>query len=485
MRAGCPIGPPDSLILAKAVTVCLIVGLPWFAANREDPQSWIEKSAMPFRSVTTIVARSTSGDERLAADRPPNEANGLGNQPGVPNSRPEGRRRTLLPGQPFEMMNKISKPRRKKCASGSHPTWMERPMAARRKNKNQPTPVSADPNPSDTPATASGGPSSETVAMPTDAAPDRPKFIVGIGSSAGGLEAVKALLEALPADTGMAFVLIQHLDPHHPSALVEILSKATSMPVEEASDGAAACANHVVIIPPNVDMTIQHGMLRLTPRTTARTLHLPIDMFLRSLAEDLKSRAIGVILSGTGTDGTLGLKAVKGEGGIAFAQDQTAQHDGMPRSAVASGCVDFILPPAQIAAELVRIARHPYSNHEEEPVPSAVGKVPEDEFGKVVRLLTTTFGVDLAHYKHPTLRRRIERRMVLCRSQNAEDYLRYLRENPAELQALFDDVFIQVTSFFRDPETFEALKQVVFPSLHVGPLRRRADPRLGCWLRLG
>ena len=277
----------------------------------------------------------------------------------------------------------------------------------------------------------------------------------------------------------MAFALIQHLDPHHPSALVEILSKATSMPVEEASDGAAACANHVVIIPPNVDMTIQHGMLRLTPRTTARTLHLPIDMFLRSLAEDLKSRAIGVILSGTGTDGTLGLKAVKGEGGIAFAQDQTAQHDGMPRSAVASGCVDFILPPAQIAAELVRIARDPYSNHEEEPVPSAVGKVPEDEFGKVVRLLATTFGVDLAHYKHPTLRRRIERRMVLCRSQNAEDYLRHLRENPAELQALFDDVFIQVTSFFRDPETFEALKQVVFPSLM---LDRSADAPIRVWV---
>ncbi len=226
-------------------------------------------------------------------------------------------------------------------------------------------------------------------------------------------------------------------------------------------------------------MTIEHGVLHLTLCTTARTPHLPIDRFLRSLAEDQKSRAIGVILSGTGTDGTLGLKAVKGEGGIAFAQDESAQHDGMPRSAVASGCVDFILPPAQIAAELVRIARHPYSNHEKEPVPSAVGKVKEDQFGKVVRLLTTTFGVDLANYKHPTLRRRIQRRMVLCRLHNIEEYLRYLRENTAELQALFDDVFIQVTSFFRDPETFEALKQIVFPRLLAG---RSADAPIRVWV---
>lgn len=277
----------------------------------------------------------------------------------------------------------------------------------------------------------------------------------------------------------MVFVLIQHLDPHHPSALVEILTKATSMSVEEARDGAAVCANHVVILPPNVDMTIQHGVLHLTPRTTARTPHLPIDLFLRSLAEDQTTRAIGVILSGTGTDGTLGLKAVKGEGGIAFAQDQTAQHDGMPRSAVASGCVDFVLPPDKIAAELAHIARHPYSNHAEEPDSSTVAKMHEDEFGKVVRLLTITFGVDLANYKRPTLRRRIERRMVLCRQPNIEEYLRYLRENPAELQALFEDVFIQVTSFFRDSEAFESLKQIVFPSLLAG---RPADAPIRVWV---
>ena len=186
-----------------------------------------------------------------------------------------------------------------------------------------------------------------------------------------------------------------------------------------------------------------------------------------------------MILSGTGTDGTLGIKAIKDEGGIAFAQDHTAQYEGMPHSAVASGCVDFVLPPDKIAAELVRIARHPYSYREEEPISLGLAQMPDDEFGEVVRLLATTSGVDLTNYKRPTLRRRIERRMVLGRLPGVAEYLRYLRENPVELQALFEDVFIQVTSFFRDPETFESLKQIVFPSLLAG---RSIDTPIRVWV---
>src|SRR5262245_5939331 len=183
--------------------------------------------------------------------------------------------------------------------------------------------------------------------------------IVGIGASAGGLEAFAALLASLSTDSGLAFVLVQHLDPKHASMLTEILSRSTTMPVGEAEDGIQVKPNHVYIIPPNTDLAIVRGILQLTPRTYTRGQHMTVDVFLRSLAEDQMNRSIGVILSGSGSDGVLGLKAIKAEGGITFAQDETtAKYSGMPGSAVAAGVVDFVLAPEGIARELERIGRH-------------------------------------------------------------------------------------------------------------------------------
>src|SRR5207247_2633604 len=193
---------------------------------------------------------------------------------------------------------------------------------------------------------------------PRIAAPAFP--IVGIGASAGGLEAVTHLLEHLPADTGMGFALMQHLDPDLESALVQILARVTSMPVREVANDLRIAPNHVYIIPPNTDMTIAQGVLKLWRRPARRAPHLSIDFFFGSLAQDQHERAVGVILSGTASDGTLGTEAIKAEGGITFAQDESARYDSMPRSAIAAGCVDFVLSPENIAKELARIARHHY-----------------------------------------------------------------------------------------------------------------------------
>lgn len=183
--------------------------------------------------------------------------------------------------------------------------------------------------------------------------------IVGVGASAGGLEAFTQLLKHLPLDTGMGFVLVQHLDPEHESALAQILSRATSLPVNDVTDNEPVQANHVYVIPRDTNLSIDQGVLKLTPRQRTRAPHRPIDSFFESLAQDLRDRAIGVVLSGTASDGTLGLEAIKAEGGITFAQDDSAKHDSMPRSAVAAGCVDLVLSPAEIAKELERIAKHP------------------------------------------------------------------------------------------------------------------------------
>ena len=184
--------------------------------------------------------------------------------------------------------------------------------------------------------------------------------IVGIGASAGGLEAFTELLKHLPVDTGLGFVLVQHLDPQHESALTQILARATSMPVREATNNLRVEAYRVYIIPPNTNLTIQRGVLQLGPRQDGRRPARSIDSFFESLAQDQRERAIGVILSGTATDGTLGLEAIKAEGGITFAQDESAKYDSMPKNAVAAGCVDFVLKPKDIAKELARIAMHPY-----------------------------------------------------------------------------------------------------------------------------
>ncbi len=298
--------------------------------------------------------------------------------------------------------------------------------------------------------------------------------IVGVGASAGGLEAFTQMLSALPVDTGMAFVLVQHLSPTHASLLAEILSRTTALPVSQVEDEPQVQPNRVYVIPPDRNMVISRGVLKLLPRKEARGQHRPIDFFLRSLAEDQGHRAIGVILSGTANDGTLGLEAIKAEGGITFAQDGTAQQGSMPQSAIARGCVDFVLPPDEIAKELAHIARHPH-------LAPASRKTPRDvpDLSKILDILSSVKGVDFSLYKVNTLYRRITRRMVLHKMQGLPAYARFLRNHPEEVEALYQDALINVTRFFRNPETFEVLAAKVLPKLLKG---RSGQEPLRIWV---
>ena len=303
-----------------------------------------------------------------------------------------------------------------------------------------------------------------------------PVAVVGIGASAGGIEAFTTLLEALPPDTGLAFVFIQHLAPTRASMLAEILSRATYMPVTEVSDEPLILADHVYVVPPGQFMIVSEGALHLAEAQGMQ--HRGIDRFFTSLSEDQGHRSIGVVLSGTATDGTLGLEAIKAAGGITFAQDGSAQHDGMPRSAVSSGCVDFVLPPEQIASEIAALSVH-LGDSSYNPF----GVDPQgDEFDQVLAILRQETGIDFSQYKSNTLHRRIRRRMALRRVPNLTEYSSYLLANAREIEALYQDILIGVTSFFRDPEAFEALKQKVFPALFAN--RSRHDPFrvwvLGC-----
>ncbi len=291
--------------------------------------------------------------------------------------------------------------------------------------------------------------------------------IVGIGASAGGLEAFTQLLSALPLDTGLAFVLIQHLDPKRESLLTALLSHSTSLPIQEARDGARIEPNHIYVIPSNTNLAVLHGRLSLMPRTEARGQHLPIDYFFRSLAVDQGSRAIGVILSGTASDGTEGLRAIKAEGGLTFSQDEkSSKYNGMPHNAIAAGVVDFVLPPEGIARELARVSRHPYVGMS--ATTKSVDPLPEcdADLNKVFILLRSATGVDFSFYKPTTLKRRIARRMVLHKIDLLSNYVRWLKQTPGEVDALYQDLLINVTSFFREPEALEALKKRVTPTFH-------------------
>lgn len=317
------------------------------------------------------------------------------------------------------------------------------------------TPTRRSP-PTDSPAKGAGA-----------GAPDedsKPFPVVGIGASAGGLEAFTHLLRALPVDTGMGFVLVQHLAPTHASVLAEILARVTHLPVMEVHDEAKVEPNHIYVIPPGRNMVIAHGKLQLIPREMSGQ-NRPIDLFLRSLAEDQAHQAIGVILSGTATDGTLGCQEIKAAGGITFAQDDTAQQDSMPKSAIAAGCIDFVLSPDKIASELARIARHPYVAPSPAAPPPKEQEELEPDLAKVLRLLREATHIDFALYKTTTVQRRINRRMLLNKIETLKDYARRLEGDPAEAQALYQDMLINVTSFFRDPQVFESLKTKVFPRL--------------------
>ena len=289
--------------------------------------------------------------------------------------------------------------------------------------------------------------------------------VVGVGASAGGLEAFTQLLTHLTPDTGFAFVLVQHLDPRHASILPKLLSAKTRMPVREAAEGDVLKQNVVLVLPADQSITVSDGVLSLSPRLESAGLHHPVDVFLRSLAMDQKSLAIAVILSGSGSDGVLGVRAVKDEGGIVFAQDEkSAQHAGMPQSAIATGCVDFVLPPEDIARELARLGGHSYVL--QQPVPAAALRPREEtSLSQIYTLLRNTSGIDFSQYQQTTIQRRLQRRMVLARVENHDDYLAYVLKEKNELGGLLNDLLIKTTRCLRDVATFEFLAQRVFPSI--------------------
>jgi two-component system, chemotaxis family, CheB/CheR fusion protein len=302
--------------------------------------------------------------------------------------------------------------------------------------------------------------------------------IVGIGASAGGLEALSDILKHLPKDTGMGFVLVQHLDPDHKSALTQLLTRVSPLPVLEVSQNLSVKPNHVYVIQPNTNLSIEQGVLKIQSRPAGRAPHLSVDFFFKSLAHDQRDCAIGVILSGTASDGTQGMEAIKTEGGITFAQDESAKYDSMPRNAIAAGCVDFVLPPEGIAKELARIAKHPYlgealarikAQTEEIIQPSPSSTFENNGFKKIVLLLRNHSGVDFSLYKPNTIERRIKRRMVLSKVDRTEAYAEILRSDTGELEALYSDLLINVTSFFRNPSAFAVLEQKVFPKLIEQP----------------
>ena len=299
--------------------------------------------------------------------------------------------------------------------------------------------------------------------------------VVGIGASAGGLEAFTQLLESLPASTGMAFVLIQHLDPTHASQLTDILSRKSKLPVREVHGDTPLAADNVYVIPASENLRIEKGILHTVPRTDASGVrNMPIDDFLQSLAKDSSNMAFGIVLSGTASDGTLGLKAIKAEGGITFAQEPTsAKFDGMPRSAIAAGAVDFVLAPAAIAKQLVALGGHSYLHDR----PAREPGVPPDSAGDlnpIFLVLRAATGIDFTHYKPNTILRRIKRRMALHGLESLKDYARRLRQDSAEAKILAQDFLINVTSFFREPETHRKLREIVFPALLKN--RQRDDP---------
>ena len=286
--------------------------------------------------------------------------------------------------------------------------------------------------------------------------------IVGIGASAGGLEAFEQFFRNVSPESGMAFVLASHLDPDHDSLLTEILQRATTMPVVEAQDQVNVAPNCVYVLPPNREMAIFHGALQLSEPEMPRGQRMVIDSFLRSLADDQGEKAIGIILSGTGTDGTLGLRAIQGAGGITLVQEpSTAKYDGMPVSAIQAGYATYTLPVEKMPEQLLSNTRQlNVQNEKPQPEPTAANGL-----SRILMLLRSGTGNDFSLYKKSTIGRRIERRMSQHNIEDIEVYARYLKEHPAEVHLLFKELLINVTSFFRDAEAFAAMKDEVLPLL--------------------
>src|SRR5215469_3257409 len=289
---------------------------------------------------------------------------------------------------------------------------------------------------------------------------DTPTRVVGIGASAGGLEAVSELLRHLPSNTGMAFVFIQHLEPRQTSRLTDILSRITDMPVEVASEQLRMRRNHIYVMPPGADITLSDGVLILEQRTESAGRHLPIDYFFHSLAKEQGNKAVAIILSGMGHDGSAGLKSIKEQGGTTFAQDEpSAQHGSMPASAIDSGYVDIVATPRKMAAELARLAQ------DRPPKPTRKRAAAENGsksgLKNIFAILRSRTEVDFSQYRKTTVRRRIQRRMVVHRLDSLDEYLAFLKRNPEEVESLYREMLIHVTGFFREPETFEVLQTTV------------------------
>lgn len=301
--------------------------------------------------------------------------------------------------------------------------------------------------------------------------------IVGIGMSAGGLEACSQLLDSLPREPGLVFVLIQHLSPHHRSALPTLLASRASLRVVEATDGTELTANTVFVIPPDFLLELSDGHLQLVPRPSQEPNLHPVDYFLNTLAAVEADRAIAVILSGTGTDGALGVRAIKERGGTVLVQQpETAKYDGMPRAAIEAGAADIVLPPSEIGQKLVELAGYATAGPE---VRAGQPVFTDRHFEEIFEILRGVVGVDFSHYKQPTIRRRILRRMAINRLTDVDRYVTQLRERPEETRSLYQDILIHVTRFFREPESFQALAASVFPSLLQG---RRADNPVRIWV---
>ncbi|MES9971250.1 MAG: chemotaxis protein CheB [Candidatus Thiodiazotropha sp.] len=305
----------------------------------------------------------------------------------------------------------------------------------------------------------------------------KPTHIVGIGASAGGLEAIEAFFKTMPPDSGVAFVVIQHLSPDHKSLMAELLSKRTHMPVRRAEDGMRVEMNSVYLIPPNKNLRLFHGRIILSEQDRdARGINLPIDIFFRSLAEDQGAKAIAIVLSGTGSDGTSGIRAIKEELGMAMVQvEETAAFDGMPRSAIATGLVDYILPPEEMPAQLLSYLKHPFATKDE--YTSSV-LTDEDGVTRIFALLREGNKIDFTYYKPTTIIRRIERRMAVNQIHELNDYVRFLESYPVELNSLHKDLLIGVTSFFRDPEAFDAILSKYLPKL----MQDAKDDKMRLWV---
>jgi two-component system CheB/CheR fusion protein len=291
-----------------------------------------------------------------------------------------------------------------------------------------------------------------------------PFLVAGVGASAGGLEAYTELLGELPSNPGLALLVVSHLDPDQKSHLAEILGRISKIPVREVTEGMRIEVDHVYVIPPGTIMAMSDGHLTLTARGPRAVPHMPVDHLFRSLADIQKGRAVGVVLSGNGSDGAIGLQTIKAGGGLTFAQDEkSAKYPSMPRAAALDGNVDHVMRPRDIARELTKIARHPYTRQAEQPIPPA--QEAGDPIGNIIDLLRTRMSVDFTHYKQTTIRRRIHRRMALRNIQEPREYLEVLKSDSTEIQNLYQDFLIRVTQFFRDPEAFAALQEKVFPVL--------------------